>query len=89
MIKELKEAGIATGIHYPIPLHRQRAYESMGYKLGDFPVTEKIASQIVSLPMFPNLTAEQIQFRALNGEDPLRQFSDTCRTEIESMQKQL
>ena len=59
MMAHLGKAGIGTGIHYPIPLHRQRAYESMGYKLGDFPVTEKIASQIVSLPMFPNLTAEQ------------------------------
>ena len=53
------------GIHYPIPLHRQRAYESLGYKVGDFPVTEKVASQIVSLPMFPNLTAEQ-QGRVVN-----------------------
>ena len=59
MMAHLGKAGIGTGIHYPIPLHRQRAYESLGYKVGDFPVTEKIASQIVSLPMFPQLTAEQ------------------------------
>jgi dTDP-4-amino-4,6-dideoxygalactose transaminase len=59
LMAHLGKAGIGTGIHYPIPLHRQRAYESMGYKAGDFPVTEKVASQIVSLPMFPNLTAEQ------------------------------
>jgi dTDP-4-amino-4,6-dideoxygalactose transaminase len=65
MMAHLGKAGIGTGIHYPIPLHRQRAYESMGYKVGDFPVTEKIASQIVSLPMFPNLTAEQ-QGRVVN-----------------------
>ena len=55
----LGKAGIGAGIHYPIPLHRQRAYESLGYKVGDFPVTEKVASRIVSLPMFPNLTGEQ------------------------------
>ena len=61
----LGKAGIGTGIHYPIPLHRQRAYASLGYKAGDFPVTEKVASQIVSLPMFPNLTAEQ-QGRVVN-----------------------
>ena len=59
MMAHLGKAGIGTGIHYPIPLHRQRAYESLGYKAGDFPVTEKTASQIVSLPMFPQLTAEQ------------------------------
>jgi dTDP-4-amino-4,6-dideoxygalactose transaminase len=40
-------------------LHRQKAYEALGYKAGDFPVTEKVASEIVSLPMFPNLTPEQ------------------------------
>ena len=52
-------AGIGTGIHYPIPLHLQKAYESLGYKAGDFPVTERIAEEIVSLPMFPQLTKEQ------------------------------
>jgi len=59
LIAHLGEAGIGTGIHYPIPLHRQKAYESLGYKANDFPVTEKIASEIVSLPMFPNLTSDQ------------------------------
>jgi len=55
----LGKAGIGTGIHYPIPLHQQKAYEGMNYKVGDFPVTERAARQIVSLPMFPNLTAGQ------------------------------
>jgi len=55
----LKTAGIGTGIHYPIPLHLQKAYSSMGYKTGDFPECEKAASEIVSLPMFPQLTADQ------------------------------
>ena len=53
----LAEAGIATGIHYPIPLHLQKAYQHLKYKQGDFPVTEKVAAEIVSLPMFPQLTA--------------------------------
>jgi dTDP-4-amino-4,6-dideoxygalactose transaminase len=61
----LGKAGIGTGIHYPIPLHQQRAYERLGYQAGDFPVTEKVAGRIVSLPMFPNLTAEQ-QGRIVN-----------------------
>jgi len=55
----LAEMGIGTGIHYPIPLHLQKAYQHLGYKQGDFPVTEKVANEIVSLPMFPQLTAEQ------------------------------
>jgi dTDP-4-amino-4,6-dideoxygalactose transaminase len=55
----LKDRGIGTGIHYPIPLHLQKAYESLGYKAGDFPVTERVAGEIVSLPMFPQLKSEQ------------------------------
>jgi dTDP-4-amino-4,6-dideoxygalactose transaminase len=57
--KHLAEAGIGTGIHYPIPLHLQKAYRSLGYKAGGFPVVERVASEIISLPMFPNLSAEQ------------------------------
>jgi dTDP-4-amino-4,6-dideoxygalactose transaminase len=57
--KQLAAAGIGTGIHYPVPLHQQKAYAHLGYRTGDFPVTEKVAPEIVSLPMFPNLTAEQ------------------------------
>ncbi|MGA9529599.1 MAG: DegT/DnrJ/EryC1/StrS family aminotransferase [Terriglobales bacterium] len=59
MMAHLAKAGIGTGIHYPVPLHRQRAYEPLGYKTGDFPVTEKVAAEIISLPMFPHLTAAQ------------------------------
>jgi len=59
MMSHLKKVGIGTGIHYPIPLHLQKAYASLHYRLGDFPVTEKAAAEIVSLPMFPQLTAEQ------------------------------
>jgi dTDP-4-amino-4,6-dideoxygalactose transaminase len=57
--KQLAEANIGTSIHYPVPLHLQKAYESLGYKQGDFPITERIASEIVSIPMFPQLGAEQ------------------------------
>jgi dTDP-4-amino-4,6-dideoxygalactose transaminase len=59
MVSQLKKAGIGTGIHYPIPLHLQKAYAGMNYRQGDFPVAEKAAAEIVSLPMFPQLTAEQ------------------------------
>ena len=56
--KHLAEAKIDTGIHYPIPLHLQEAYKAFGFKNGDFPVTEKVALEILSLPMYPQLQAE-------------------------------
>jgi dTDP-4-amino-4,6-dideoxygalactose transaminase len=59
LMKGLGEAGIGSGIHYPIPLHLQDAYRGRGYKKGDLPVTEQVAREIVSLPMFPQLTVEQ------------------------------
>ena len=58
-MEHLRAAGIGTGIHYPIPLHLQKAYATLGYNQGDFPASEKAAAEIVSLPMFPQLTAEQ------------------------------
>ena len=48
-------------MHYPLPLHLQKAYAQLGYKPGDFPVSEKAASQCLSLPIFPELTDAQIQ----------------------------
>ncbi|HXN94466.1 MAG TPA: DegT/DnrJ/EryC1/StrS family aminotransferase, partial [Candidatus Acidoferrales bacterium] len=68
----LAEAGIATGIHYPIPLHLQKAYEHLGYKKGSFPVTERVAAEIVSLPMFPQLNYSQQELVA----GKVREFSD-------------
>ena len=57
----LKEQGIGTGIHYPVPLHLQKAYQHLGYQQGDFPICEKVAREIVSLPMFPQLQSDQQQ----------------------------
>jgi dTDP-4-amino-4,6-dideoxygalactose transaminase len=57
--EHLTNSGVGTGIHYPIPVHLQDAYRSMGFKRGDFPVTEKVAAQVLSLPMFPGLGLEQ------------------------------
>ena len=58
----LKDYGIDTGLHYPTPLHLQEAYRHLGYKVGDFPVAEKTAMQILSLPMFAELSEEEIQY---------------------------
>jgi dTDP-4-amino-4,6-dideoxygalactose transaminase len=57
LMKHLKDAGIGSAIHYPVPLHMQKAYMSLNYAPGDFPVTESAAGEIVSLPMFPQLTS--------------------------------
>jgi len=59
--KKLGEKGIASGIHYPIPVHLQKAYTGGKWSTGDFPVAEKLAEEILSLPMFAELTDEQIE----------------------------
>ncbi len=58
--RHLTAAGIETGIHYPIPIHRQAAYKDLNYSLGMFPVAERLAGRMLSLPMFPELTEAQI-----------------------------
>ncbi len=60
--EHLASKGIGTGLHYPVPLHLQEAYRHLGYKQGAFPVTETVASQGLSLPMFPELTSAQIDY---------------------------
>jgi len=61
---DLAAANVGTGIHYPIPLHLQKAYAHLGYNPGDFPVTERVAPEILSLPMFPQLTRQQQEYVA-------------------------
>jgi len=58
--KKLKEKGIETGIHYPIPLHIQPAYQFLEYETGDFPMSETVAETTLSLPMYPAMTDEQV-----------------------------
>src|ERR1035441_7705555 len=81
LMDHLKKAGIGTGIHYPIPLHLQKAYTAMNYREGDFPVTEKAAAEIVSVPMFPQLAAAQ-QARVVEGI--LSFTSMTARKHVET-----
>ena len=58
----LQENGISTGLHYPVPLHLQKAYQIAGHEKGDFPVAERAAKRILSLPMYPELTEWQIRY---------------------------
>jgi dTDP-4-amino-4,6-dideoxygalactose transaminase len=59
--KTLSAAGVQTGIHYPVPVHLQPAYSDLGYRAGDFPHAEAAAREVLSLPMFPEMTEAQIQ----------------------------
>ncbi len=62
VMKELGAREIGCGLHYPIPLHLQAAYRDLGYRKGDLPVTEMVADSILSLPMFPHMTEEMVDF---------------------------
>jgi dTDP-4-amino-4,6-dideoxygalactose transaminase len=64
LMKTLTDQGIGCGIHYPIPVHLQEAYRSLGYGTGAFPIAERCALEFVSLPMFPELTPDQISIVA-------------------------
>jgi dTDP-4-amino-4,6-dideoxygalactose transaminase len=69
----LGERGIGTNIHYPIPVHLQKAFAELGHAAGDFPVSEAVADEVLSLPMYPELPAE-LQQRVI---DALQEWSKT------------
>lgn len=71
----LTEQGVGTGLHYPLPLHLQKAYASMGFKKGDFPVSEGTAERLISLPMYAELTHGQIDYVA----DCIRRYLNDAR----------
>jgi dTDP-4-amino-4,6-dideoxygalactose transaminase len=62
VLKELHASGIGAGIHYPVPVHLTEAFAGLGYAKGAFPVAEKSAAEIISLPLFPEITADQQEF---------------------------
>jgi dTDP-4-amino-4,6-dideoxygalactose transaminase len=76
--RRLAEQDIETGLHYPIPLHLQEAYRSLGYRRGDFPVSERLAERALSLPMYPDLTFEAVEHVA----SPILEFLPCPMTEV-------
>ncbi len=71
LIERLETMGIQAGIHYPLPCHLQPGFQFLGYREGDFPVAEKLAREIVSLPMFPGITDRQIDLVANSLADAI------------------
>lgn len=61
VLVDMADQGVACGIHYPVPVHLQKAYEHLGWKSGTLPVSERIADEFLSLPMFPELSVEQLE----------------------------
>jgi dTDP-4-amino-4,6-dideoxygalactose transaminase len=71
----MEENGIGCGIHYPVPIHLQDAYKALRLRKGSFPVAEMCANEVVSLPMYPELTREQIEYVACQ----IKVFSRNCQ----------
>ena len=59
VVKSMQEQGIGVGVHYPVPIHLQGAYRSHGHRVGDFPMAERAAAEMISLPIYPELTVAQ------------------------------
>jgi dTDP-4-amino-4,6-dideoxygalactose transaminase len=85
LMKHLAQVDIGTGIHYPVPLHLQKAYKSLGFAEGDFPICESVAAEIVSLPMFPSLDSDQ-QERVVRE---VMKFVSASETEQQAGQRHL
>jgi dTDP-4-amino-4,6-dideoxygalactose transaminase len=64
MMRSLEQRGVGTGVHYPIPVHLQEAYASLGHRKGAFPISEATSAEFISLPMFPELTPAQVDYVA-------------------------
>jgi dTDP-4-amino-4,6-dideoxygalactose transaminase len=80
--EHLSRAGIDTGVYYPLPLHLQEAYRSLGYRPGDFPVAERVSQEVLSIPIHPELSNQQIDYVATE----IRHF-DELPTSVERVGK--
>jgi dTDP-4-amino-4,6-dideoxygalactose transaminase len=79
----LTEKNIGTGLHYPVPVHLQKGYAHLGFQLGDFPIAERLASEILSLPIYPQIQAEQQQ----QVTETILEFYGTRKTETKVLTK--
>jgi dTDP-4-amino-4,6-dideoxygalactose transaminase len=61
VLSELRGRGIGAGVHYPTPVHLQAAFAHLGYARGDFPVSERMAARVLSLPIYPGISEEQVR----------------------------
>ncbi len=61
---KLEDRGVGTGVHYPLPIHLQKPYQSLGYRQGDFPNTERACEQVISMPLYPEMSDEQAVYAA-------------------------
>ena len=77
MLQTLASRGVSCGIHYPVPVHLQEAYGSLGYARGSFPVAERCADEFLSLPMFPELTSEQLDYVGREVKGCIREANST------------
>jgi dTDP-4-amino-4,6-dideoxygalactose transaminase len=80
VMRELEKHGISSGLHYPIPLHLQAAYHDFGYRKGDLPVTESVSQSILSLPMFPHMTEDMVDYVCSEMEKILEGGLEAART---------
>ena len=76
--KHLTEQNIGTGLHYPVPVHLQKAYSNLGFTVGDFPIAEEASSKILSLPMFPQIHEDQQK----HVVEAVSKFYETCSTAL-------
>jgi dTDP-4-amino-4,6-dideoxygalactose transaminase len=83
--KYLDDNGVGNAVHYPIPLHLQKVYASLGHKPGDFPVAEKAAREVLSLPMFPELTDAQVQ----RVVEVIKEFFKRNKEQVSSAERKL
>jgi len=74
LMERLKAHKISTAVHYPVPIHLQPAYKDLGYTRGDFPVAEYLASRILSLPLYPELSETQIELVARTLEKEIERI---------------
>ena len=87
-MENLRSAGVTSAIHYPIPIHLQEAYQIFNFKEGDFPVAEKWASQVVSLPIFPELHITQVA-KVIDAVKKSRRLNKNNNFEVDSLKNSL